>query len=94
MNKNVVLATFFLLAGTLITTVIATAQDAEARRGGNSPQNIENNDDNKIKIDNEAEHNSNAQVASCNFNNVQQAGYDCADDFKNNVNRDSDGGVG
>ena len=63
MNNNTILALVFLMAGTLLTTTAVTLVPAYA--GGDY--------DNK----NSAEEDSQAALADCDDNDVEEAGFDC-----------------
>ena len=64
MNNNTILALVFLMAGTLLTTTAVTLVPAAYAEGDY---------DNK----NSAEDESQAALADCDDNDVEQAGFDC-----------------
>jgi hypothetical protein len=64
MNNNTILAIVFLMAGTLLTIGVTSMVPA-AYAGGD--------DGNK----NKAEDESNAAIADCDENEVEEAGFDC-----------------
>ena len=61
MNNNTILALVFLMAGTLLTTAVTT-MGVPAAYAGN---------------ENEAEDESQAALADCDDNDVEEAGFDC-----------------
>jgi hypothetical protein len=61
MNNNTILTLVFLMAGTLLTTVVTT-MGVPAAYAGN---------------ENEAEDESQAALADCDDNHVEEAGFDC-----------------
>jgi hypothetical protein len=72
MNKNI-LATFFLLAGTLLTVGAVTTIVPAAYADGDHDHDDDNGDGNK----NKAEDESSAAIADCDDNDVERAGFDC-----------------
>jgi hypothetical protein len=71
MNNNTILALVFLMAGTLLTAAVATIGVPAAY--AEDDHDDYNGDGNK----NKAEDESQAALADCDDNDVEQAGFDC-----------------
>jgi hypothetical protein len=71
MNNNTILAIVFLMAGTLLT--IGVTSMVPAAYAGGDDHDDDNGDGNK----NKAEDESNAALADCDDNDVEEAGFDC-----------------
>jgi hypothetical protein len=67
MNNNTILAVVFLMAGTLLTTTAVTTMVPAAYAGR------DNDDGNQQKAEDESQ----AALADCDENDVEQAGFDC-----------------
>jgi hypothetical protein len=72
MNNNTILALVFLMAGTLLTAAVTTIGVPAAYAEGDDHDDY-NGDGNK----NKAEDESQAALADCDNNDVEQAGFDC-----------------
>ena len=76
MNKNIILATVFLLAGTLITTVVATAPTADAEGKDHKEKKYRegyDRDGNKVK----AQYHSEAGLVACDKNYIIHSYFKC-----------------
>jgi hypothetical protein len=71
MNNNTILAIVFLMAGTLLTVGVTSM--VPAAYAGGDDHDDDNGDGNK----NKAEDESNAALADCDNNDVEEAGFDC-----------------
>jgi hypothetical protein len=71
MNNNTILAIVILMAGTLLTIGVTSMVPAAYAEGDDHDDH--NGDGNK----NKAEDESNAALADCDDNDVEQAGFDC-----------------
>jgi hypothetical protein len=71
MNNNTILAIVFLMAGTLLTIGVTSMVPAAYAEGD------DHDDDNGDGNKNKAEDESNAALADCDDNDVEQAGFDC-----------------
>jgi hypothetical protein len=70
-NSKTILTVVLLMAGTLLTTTAVTI--VPAAYAGGDDHDDDNGDGNK----NKAEDESNAALADCDDNDVEQAGFDC-----------------